>query len=116
MCVEKLTTGARRSFSIASLSDSCELFRCNCLRSAFDCCCDSIGGGSGGDGVDDICCLMSLVLTRTGVDSFESRDSFDRDVGVSGTKRLNFGQRKSQVHDYSICFFIVLTFVGILTL
>lgn len=73
---------------MASLSYSSELSRCNGLRSAFDCCCDDIGGGSGGDGVDDDGCLMSLALTRTGVDSFESRDNFDKDVGVSGTIRL----------------------------
>lgn len=42
-----------------------------------------MGGESGG--VDDVACLVSLALTRTGVDSFESRDIFDKDVGVSGT-------------------------------
>lgn len=80
--------GARRSFSMASFSVSCDKSRCNGFRSAFGCCCDGIGGGSGGDGVDDAGCLVPLALTRIGVDSFESRDIFDEDVGVSGTEQL----------------------------
>lgn len=102
--------GARRSFSMASLSDSCELFRCNGFRSALGCCCDGIGGGSGD--VDEVCGLMSL--TRTGVDSFESRDVFDKDVGVSGTKRII--SMKEILNCTSKTIFIVLTLVGILTL
>lgn len=73
--MKKLTAGARRSVSIASLSDSFEISRCNAVRSA------TVSGLTSA--------IASVAVVVIGVDSFESRDNFEMDVGVSGTGQLN---------------------------
>lgn len=72
-----ITTGTR--FSISKLlSDSCEFSFDKILR--------SIGDGS----FDFLTAVAAAIasVAGTGVDSFESLDVFDKDVGVSGNNML----------------------------